>query len=555
VGDSIGLLRGDGPSLGPYATRWPDAERTLLRVLDLQSEERADHTWLVVDGVDRLTFAEARRQTHAVAHALVADDLAGEHVALFLRNHIAFMPVLLGAMAAGGVAVPLNPELRGPLLTRMLERCGARVLVADARLVDRLVELDSLAGVDLVALTGEVDGSVRDALSALGARVVDLAEWSAAAPAGTLPPYPDSSAPALLMFTSGTSGGSKAAVWSHHYLYLGGACISDSMRHTRDSVLSTPLSLCHIAGLQNFAASALHAGCTAHLKSQFSASRYWSEIAADGATFSMLMGPMAAMILAATPDAPPHRLERLYILPQPAQREEFERRYRTTVVWQGWGMTEIFPHTPAYDRLENVPADTIGPAPSWVDWGVVDEHDRLLGPGELGELVYRPLFPGGMADGYYGDAEATARAMRHFMFHTGDIGYYDEVGYMHFVMRNQDAIRRRGENVSAVELEAVALDHPRIVEAAAYAVPSPLGEHDVKLDVVLDDGPDRPDAATVHDWLRHRLPRFMIPTYLELRSTLPRTVSQRVEKYKLAAEGVDRASVYVHDDHRSAANR
>jgi crotonobetaine/carnitine-CoA ligase len=257
---------------------------------------------------------------------------------------------------------------------------------------------------------------------------------------------------------------------------------------------------------------------------------------------------MAAMVLDAVPHAPEHRLGHVYVLPQPAAREEFERRYGTTVIWQGWGMTEIFPHVPRKQRIEDVPADTIGPAPSWVDYGVVDEHDRLLAPGELGEMVYRPLIPDAMARGYHGDADATARAFRNVMFHTGDLGYYDELGRVHFVMRNQDAIRRRGENVSAVELENVARRHPDVLDAAAYAVPSELGEHEVKLDVVGRHGLD---LDALHGWLVEQLPRFMVPRHLELRAEFPRTLSQRVEKYKLAGEGVDRPAVRTYTARRT----
>jgi crotonobetaine/carnitine-CoA ligase len=134
------------------------------------------------------------------------------------------------------------------------------------------------------------------------------------------------------------------------------------------------------------------------------------------------------------------------------------------------------------------------------------------------------------------------------MFHTGDLGYYDEHGRVHFVMRNQDAIRRRGENISAVELENIARTHPGVVDAAAYAVPSELGEHEVKLDVVA------PDLVLdeFHGWLRENLPRYMVPRYLEVRPDLPRTPSQRVEKYKLAAEGLRRPEVREYQPARRA---
>jgi crotonobetaine/carnitine-CoA ligase len=329
-----------------------------------------------------------------------------------------------------------------------------------ADLLGRLEELGHLGDVRLVVACPGDDLPA----PSHGIPVIGWDAWIGAAAPAAIERLPRPSDVAALVFTSGTSGGSKAAAWSHHYLHLSSACVSDALEHTPADVLSTSLQMCHIAGLQNFANSALQVGCTAHLKSSFSASRYWEEIADDGATFSMLMGQMAAMILKEVPAAPPHRLERAYILPQPQEREEFERRYGTTVLWQGWGMTEIFPHPPSRDRLEGVTADTIGPPPAWVDFGVVDGHDRLLGPGELGELVYRPLMPYGMASGYFEEPEATARAFRNFMFHTGDLGYYDEAGNMHFVMRNQDAIRRHGENISAVELENIVLAHPNVVD-------------------------------------------------------------------------------------------
>jgi crotonobetaine/carnitine-CoA ligase len=519
-------------------------------VLADQADQRPDQDWLVFDGGadprDRLTFRAAQQQAYRFAAAVRA--AGATTTALLLRNQREFMPAFLGTQAAGGVAAPLNPELRGPLLETVLGRCGAELLVVRADLLEVLAAAPSLAGVRLVLSCGDAGGPS----SVHGVPVVPVEEWCADHAADAPPELPAPWDLAALVFTSGTSGGSKAARWPHHYLYLSSATVSDALGHTPADVLSTPLQMCHIAGLQVFAGSALHVGCTAHLKSRFSARSWWDEIAADGATFAMLMGPMAGMVLDAVPAAPEHRLGHVYVLPQPAGREEFERRYGTTVIWQGWGMTEIFPHVPTKQRIEGVPADTIGPAPSWVDYGVVDEHDRLLAPGELGEMVYRPLLPDAMARGYYRDPEATTRAFGNCMFHTGDLGYYDELGRIHFVMRNQDAIRRRGENVSAVELEAVARGHDAVVDAAAYAVPSELGEHEVKLDVL---GRPALDLDVLHAWLVEQLPRFMVPRYLEQRADFPRTLSQRVEKYKLAREGVDRPEVREYAVRRQPAGR
>ena len=532
------LRRGSGPGLGAVALRLPYERRTLLHVLDNQADERPEQDWAIFDGEQRLTFAGARDSAFRFAAATSADWSGSPHVALLLRNQREFLPAFFGAQAAGGVPIPLNPDLRGPLLETLLRRCEAHLLVVRADLLSTLAEAPGIAQVRLVVACGDTDGLT----SVHGVPIVGFDEWCAQYPPSSPRRVPRPDDLAALMFTSGTSGGSKAAMWPHHYMYLSSASACDSLGHTSADVLSTPLQMCHIAGLQMIASSALQVGCTAHLKSRFSASSWWEQIARDGATFAMLMGQMAAMILDVAPGSPPHRLRHVYILPQPARRAEFEQRYRTTVIWQGWGMTEIFPHLPSKRRIDDVPADTIGPPPAWVEYGVVDDADCMKASGELGEMVYRPILPHAMASGYFGDPDATARAFRNGYFHTGDLGYYDDADRIHFVMRNQDAIRRRGENISAVELENVARDHPRVIDAAAYAVPSELGEHEVKLDLICDRPLPAPDE--VHSWLAEQLPKYMVPRYLELLDEFPRTVSQRVEKYKLAKRELGRPEVH-----------
>lgn len=537
LAEDLRLMRGTGPGLGPLARRFDFEERTLLHVLRAQVRERPDKDWLVFDGRDRLTFAGAQEAAYRFASALRRSELEAATVGVWLRNQSEFMPAFLGAQAAGGIAVPLNPELRGPLLQTMLTRCRARVVVTSADLVGRLAELDGLAEVQLVVVAGEEDSDVR-----LDAPTVGYAEWIAGGSPDPPEELPHSTQTGALVFTSGTSGGSKAAICSHHYLYLFPACVSDSFGHSADDVFTTPLQMCHVAALQVIANSALQVGATAHMKSQFSVQSYWPDAAADGATFTMLMGQMTAMLVKEVAATPEHRLGLTYVIPEPAPEvhEEYARRYGTKVVWQGWGMSEIFPHLPQRELHDGSVSGLIGPAADWVEWGVVDEHDRLLAPGQLGQLVYRPLIPKAMTDGYYGDPEATVAGFRNFMFHTGDLGFYDEHRNMHFVMRNADAIRRRGENISAVELETVALRHPGVDEAAAYAVPAEFGEHEAKLDVVGDPSLSLDE---LHAWLQDNLPRFMVPAYLERRDELPKTPSQRVEKYKLRHQPLDRPEV------------
>ena len=536
-----GLLRGRGFDLGPYTRRYEPYERTMLRVLADRAEDRPDKDWIVFDSTVRLTFGEAWRGVCRVGHALARDVPAHAHVGLLLRNQPEFLTAFYGAQVRGGVAVPLNAEARGPLLEAVIEHSEVEVIVARADLVDRLEALGSLGRVSLVVAVGagDVPGRVGRA------RVVRWEEWLDGAGDTHAWPFPQHHDRALIQYTSGTTSQPKGAVYTHSFLYLYASTCTDSQERTEDDVLTAPLPLYHVAALHIIANSSLHAGCTGHLKSRFSASQYWQQCADDGATWAILLGPMATMVDKMTPDpVPQHRVTRLFCPPPPRELDRWEERFAPVkVIWWGYGMTEIYP-LPMIDPAtqdRSLPIDTNGMPVSWMDYGVVDDNDELVGPDEIGELVFRPRIPHAMVTEYHRDPERTLEAFRNLLFHTGDLATYDENGLLHFRSRKQERIRRRGENVSAPELEWVALRHELVVEAAAYGVPSELGEEDVKLDVVLREPlPPR----ELHAWLRENLPRYMVPRFLEVRSAFPKTPSERIEKYKLAAERLDRPAVY-----------
>jgi crotonobetaine/carnitine-CoA ligase len=536
------LMRGKGPDLGPCATRFPQRERTLLHVLKTQAETLTDDTWLVFDGAERVSFKDAYEETNRVAHALIRDLGEPGHVGLFLRNQREFYPAFLGPMAAGGATVPFNADSRGPLLEYVIKRSRVRAIIARADLLDRLAAIE-LGDVELVVVAGEWDGQPLE-----GIKTVAYDAWLAE---DTTPPreLPASGDVALIQFTSGTTGRSKGVVYPHHFLYLYSAVITDRMEHTSDSVLFSPMPLFHVAALHLIANAALHAGCQAHLRSRFSATAFWAQVAEAKATHTVILGPMAQIILKVCDAAPEHDIGIIYCVPFPPGGEEFQERFKVKLVWQGFGMTEVYTH-PYFDHAHaDVPRNRMGHPVAWMDYGVVDEHDRPVAPGEVGQLVFRPRLPDAMAREYFEDPGATVAAFRNFMFHTGDLATYDEEGALYFGGRKQDRIRRRGENISAAELEAIANGHPAVVEAAAYGVPGEFGEHEVKLDLVLN--PDTP-LADLHAWLAERLPRYMVPRYLEACASFPKTPSERVEKYRLLERGTDRPEVAVFEPVKAA---
>jgi crotonobetaine/carnitine-CoA ligase len=168
---------------------------------------------------------------------------------------------------------------------------------------------------------------------------------------------------------------------------------------------------------------------------------------------------------------------------------------------------------------------------------VVDDDGKPVAPGVSGEIVTRPKHPDSMMRGYYKQPELTAKVLRDLWYHTGDMGYLDADGYLFFVDRRKDAIRRRGENISSFEVERVVNTHPCVLESAAVGVPSPDGEEEVKLAVVAMPGTTL-TAEELWRFCDAELPAFMVPRYLDIRTELPKTPTERVQKYLLREEGV-----------------
>jgi crotonobetaine/carnitine-CoA ligase len=532
------VLRGNGLDLGRYATRFPLEDRTILHVAQLQAKERGDKPWLIFDAKDVLTFGEAWRLTHKIAAAIRDTVGIGKHVGLYLRNQIEFMTAEMGAMAAPGVAVPLNADARGPLLQSQIERADLEILIARIDLLEWLEGLQGLGQLKLIVACG--DGNIPKKVR--GVPVIHWEDWLKGKPdrpGGDLPKYDDM---AVIAFTSGTTGRAKGVVHTHHYWQLFSAILADSLERKEDDVLTTPLPIYHGGALHLIANGALHPGCTGHLQIKFSPSRFWPDAARDGATYGFLLGPLAAMVRKETKEVPKHRLTQgIYCLPSPPDRPEWEKHFNARILRQGWAMTEIFPLPMRPEMMPDVPEDTIGYPVKWMDYGVVDEKDNMVAPGQAGELVWRSNIPYGMFSGYYKEPEMTLEAFRNFWFHTGDAASYEPDGMLRFRGRLKDRIRRRGEMVSGAEIEYVALQHQAVLEAAAYGVPYELGEEDIKLDIVLKDPVE---VKELHEWLAKNLPRFMVPRYVEIVDEFPKTPSLRIEKYKLKSQPANREGVF-----------
>jgi len=304
------------------------------------------------------------------------------------------------------------------------------------------------------------------------------------------------------------------------------------MGYTAGDILYTCLPLYH-GNAQNLTAMpALLANARLALGRRFSASNFWNDIRRYGATVFNFVGTMIPILYKQEPkenDADnPVRLARGGGIP-PKIWKDFENRFGLTLV-ETYGTTEG-------GSMWNMPGGkigSIGNPPYFNEALIVDEEDQELPQGKIGELIIRPRDPQEKWVEYYKEPDATQDKIRGGWFRTGDLAYRDEEGWFFFVGRKKDAIRRRGENISAAEVELVIISHPKVLECACFGVPSELGEDDVMACIVSKPGMSL-SPQEILSFCEKRMAYFMIPRYVEFVESLPKTPTERIEKYKLKA--------------------
>ncbi len=496
-----------------------------------------DRPYLACDDVV-LTYGAVDDSAARIGAGLAALGIApGDRVCLMVPNGLEFVLAWLGVVRAGMVAVPINTAYRGDLLAYVLNHSGASMAIVSEEWLDRFAflepQLQHLRHV--VTVPAAQPGAVTQALR------VPASPFSALLRSAPAPlPQVDDITAASIMYTSGTTGPSKGATLCHRGLL---AFSANHVRHcgvTRDDVCFTCLPLFHAIALALTTVGALLVGARVAIGRRFSASTFWDEIRASGATYASITGSIA-QILHKQPLAPgdrDHRLRVVYAIPAPAAiYEDFERRFGTRFI-EAYGATDG--QIPIYMPLDAPRIGACGTVIPGFDLRIVDDRDDPLPAGSVGEIVYRGHDPYTMMLGYYRNPEATLEAWRNFWFHSGDLGFLDEDGYLHFVDRKKDSIRRRGENISSYEVEKIVNDHPAVLESAAVAVPAELGEDELKIVVVVRPGETLAPEALL-GWCEPRLPYFMVPRYVEFTDALPKTPNEKVQKYRLRETGVAKA--------------
>jgi crotonobetaine/carnitine-CoA ligase len=469
------------------------------------------------------TFADAWQEATRFAGRYAAAGLtSGDRVASLLPSRPEAIWAWLGTQLLGAVHVWINPQHRGELLAEQLRRSRAAVLVTDAA-AREVLPASAITGIPRMLCVDQANGQ----FTALGYQELPAADAIPLVPAAA-----GFGAAAIVLFTSGTTGRSKAVLVPHNMICRGSARMCEYAGITESDVIQAWLPMHHIGGV-DAVTMALLSGCTLDLLPGFSASRFWADVARSQASVFFLFPAIAHILLGQRPD-PGDTTTSLRVGIEtglsPGTIKEFEDRYQVRLL-SDYGMTEAQPI--AYTALaKKCPPGSSGrPNPDFTV-AILSHEDTPLPPSHAGQIAIRPNTPGIMMLGYEDDALATVKSWRNLWYHTGDLGRLDHDGFLYFVDRQADAIRRRGENISSWEVEAVLTDHSAVETAAVVAVPSPLGEDDVKAVVVLSKrGACHPKELHAH--CAARMARFMIPRYIEIRDELPLTQTGKVRKESL----------------------
>lgn len=496
------------------------------------------HAILLRTAQSEVTYAEVRRRSAVLAAKLRSLGVTpDEPVVLFMKNSVEQVVAWFALARIRAIHVPINTALIGERLIHVFTVSAAKVAVVDEELLESLQVVIARGSIETLVLNGSEQAKAKTQVVQTQVLTELLAgrEEARAVVGNDLDT-------ATLLFTSGTTGVSKACMLSHRYLAKQGIIHARQFGFRADDVLYCPFPLFHIDAATLTLVAALAVGATAAIGDRFSASRFWDEVRQFDATVFNFMGATLSILWKQepSPNDRHHRVRLAWGVPMPDWKSSWEQRFGFPL-FQVYGLTDA--GVPVYDPIDGT--QRVGPCGRVVEpfelciqHNSLEASDASTGLNMVGEILVRSREPGLMMNGYFKMPEQSASTIdSDGWVHTGDLGSLDEDGFLTFQGRLSDSIRRRGENISAFEVEQIVDSHPAVLESAAIGVKSELTEEDVMVHVVLKPGAIL-NAEDLHAYCKLVAPRFMVPRYIAYAENLPKTPTQKVEKFKLKALGI-----------------
>jgi long-chain acyl-CoA synthetase len=502
-----------------------------LAVILRESARRTPAKTAVTLGAARLGYAQLDELSDRAAASLAGAGVRpGDRVGLQLPNIPQFVIAYFAILKAGGVVVPMNVLLRAPEIEFQLRDSGARALITYGGFLDESAKAAAAAGVTSLYVVTEAgppqSGTAFDALLAGDPPGPQLAGRSPADPA-------------VIIYTSGTTGTPKGAALSHISLYMNADIPGRLFGFTADDTVLVALPLFHVFGLASVMNTSILMGGTMSLVPRFEPRAVLELMRRDQVSVFMGVPTMYIALLQAAGTAGSDAEGGLTSLrvavsggaPIPAEViDSFESRFGVPIL-EGYGLSESTSTATFNISATERKVYSVG-KPIWgTSVQIWDEDSRPLPPGadHVGEVVLRGT---NIMIGYHGNPEATARAFAGGWFHTGDLGYIDEDGFLFIVDRIKDLIIRGGYNVYPREVEEVIYAHPAVAEAAVVGVPDPRLGEEVRAIVAVKPGQLVTEAELI-EFVKERVAAYKYPRTVEFRETLPKNATGKILKKDL----------------------
>lgn len=516
----------------PVETVTLTQDLTLPALLQQRAESHPDLAFAhEVNGISR-TYQQMHEASLAFAAYFAEKGVEREEiVATFMPATLEALELWVGLSWLGAIEAALNTAYRHQLLADVVNDTRASTIVTTTEFLPHLVE--AAGSLVHVAVVHVLDVEDQSALPKVDGWAVTAAAHARSTPPARKQIRPEMHESSCILYTSGTTGPSKGVLLPWAQMLESGRTIIPTHAMTNDDIFYCPYAPCHITGKAYFYSMLLVGGGYV-VKRKFSTSEFWPDIRAFGCTTTLLQGAMAHFLLnrPARDDDRENPLTQVIVAPVIQEVDELERRFGMKV-GTVYNMTELSCPLVSEGWNQDGPG-SCGIARDGVEVRVADELDRELPVGEVGELLVRHREPWTLTTGYLGRPEATVSAMRNNWFHTGDAFYRTEDGRYFFVDRIKDSIRRRGENISSSEVEREVRKFPGVKECAAIAAPSEFGEDDVRIAIVPEE-----DAvvspAELYNFLVSRLASYMLPRYIDVIDSIPKTETQKIQKNLLRA--------------------
>lgn len=503
-------------------------------LLEEKAAKHGDRPFLNYYG-RRYTYAEMEADANRVANYLQGLGAGpGNAVAIMMKNSPRWLNVFFGAQKLGMCAVPVNIALRGNQLAHIFNHSGARYVCIDHDLLqfyDRVK--DDLHTPPAIIIN--TNGNGTEANLSSGQLLLDKAYGPGISSGKPDITYKEGDL-CMLLYTSGTTGLPKGVPTFYGRTNIRMMALINRALLDRDDVYFTCLPLFHANAILLTVTSAMNVGAQVALREKFSARRFWDEVRETKATVFNTIGGIIPILMKQPekPDDRNHSVKHVLSAACPADMwEAFEKRFGVKLI-EGYGAVDgggII-----VMNYGQAPVGSMG-KPLGSKYRIVDNDNKEVPTGQPGELIFSTGKKTNKAVEYYKDETATSSKLRDGWLYTGDMVYADRKGYLYFIGRKTESLRRRGENISAYEVEHAILQHPKIVECAAYAVPSELGEDEVMTAIVPVEG-NTIDVKELREFLKDHLAKFAIPRYYRILNELPKTETQRVIKKSLEKEGV-----------------